>query len=262
MEKKKCRKNAKEYSGKVDICKIKKMEEKMEETIDLKEYFKIIKKRAWIVGLITSVAIIVSAIISFFVLSPVYESNTTILVNSDKARGTDIITTDQINVSQKLAVTYGEIIKSKSVLDEVTKTLGIKGGYEEIADKINVSSVNETQIISVSVQDTNPQRAADIANVIPKAFTKEVKRITKANSVNLIDKGIVPKIPIKPNKVMNVIIATVLGIMISLFVIFLLEYLDNKMKTPQDIEKHLGLPLLGVVPHENKGKNDDKYNNI
>lgn len=230
----------------------------MEETIDLKEYFQIIKKRAWIIVLITSVAVIISAIISFFVLSPVYESNTTILVNSDKAPGTDIITTDQINVSQKLAVTYGEIIKSKAVLDEVTKSLGIKGGYEEITDKINVSSVNDTQIISVSVQDTNPQRAADIANAIPKAFTKEVKRITKANSVKVIDKGIVPKTPIKPNKVMNVAIAAVLGIMISLFVIFLLEYLDNKMKTPQDIEKYLRLPLLGVIPHENKGKKGGK----
>ncbi|MDO7204752.1 GNVR domain-containing protein [Paraclostridium bifermentans] len=74
----------------------------------------------------------------------------------------------------------------------------------------------------------------------------------------MIDKGIVPKTPIKPNKVMNIAIAAVLGIMISLFVIFLLEYLDNKIKVPQDIEKHLGLPLLGVIPHENKGKKGGK----
>ena len=59
-----------------------------------------------------------------------------------------------------------------------------------------------------------------------------------------------PTAPIKPNKVMNIAIAGVLGVMIGLFVIFLLEYLDNKIKTPQDIEKHLGLPLLGVIPDE------------
>lgn len=230
----------------------------MEETIDLKEYFQIVKKRVWIIVLITSVAIIVSAIISFFVLSPVYQSNTTLIVNSDKSPGAEVITTDQINVSEKLAVIYGEIIKSKSVLDEVADKLGLKGGYEEISEYINVSSVNQTQIIEVSVQDTNPRRTADIANAIPKASTKEVKRITKANSVKVIDKAIVPKIPIKPNKVMNIAIAGVLGIMISLFVIFLLEYLDNKIKTPQDIEKHLRLPLLGVVPHEYEGKKGSK----
>lgn len=230
----------------------------MEETIDLKEYFQIIKKRAWIIVLITSIGIIVSAIISCFVLSPVYEAKTTLIINSDKVPGTEVITTDQINVSEKLAVTYGEIIKSKSVLDEVSDKLGLKGGYEEISENINVSSVNKTQIIEVSVQDINSRRSADIANAIPKAFTKEVKRITKANSVQVIDKATVPKTPIKPNKVMNVAIAAVLGIMISLFVIFLLEYLDNKIKTPQDIEKHLGLPLLGVVPHEYKGKKGGK----
>lgn len=200
----------------------------MEETIDLKEYFQIIKKRAWIIVLITSVAIIVSAIISFFVLSPVYESNTTILVNSDKAPGTNVITTDQINVSEKLAVTYGEIIKSKSVLNEVEDSLDLKCGYEELSDKVNVSSINKTQIISVSVQDTNPKRATDIANAIPTAFQQEVKRITQANDVKVIDKAVVPNQPIKPNKATIIAISAILGIMISLFIIFLLEYIRPK----------------------------------
>ncbi|CEQ00903.1 YveK family protein [Paraclostridium sordellii] len=230
----------------------------MEETIDLKEYFLIIKKKAWIIALITSMAMLASGIISFFVLSPVYQTKTTLIVNSDKAPGTDVITGDQISVSQKLAVTYGEIIKSKTVLDEVANQLKIKDGYEEIEKKLTVSPVADTQIVEVSVEDTNPKRAADIANVIPKVFTKEVKRITKANNVEVIDKAIIPKDPIKPNKVMNIMISAVLGIMVSLFVIFLLEYMDNKIKSPQDIEKYLGLPLLGVIPHEKKIKKGGK----
>ncbi|WP_270646967.1 YveK family protein [Paeniclostridium hominis] len=226
----------------------------MEETIDLKEYFQIIKKRAWIIVLITTIAMLVSGIISFFVLSPIYQTKTTLIVNSDKAPGTNVVTGDQISVSQKLAVTYGEIIKSKVVLDEVAKELKIKGGYSEIEKKLSVSPVTDTQILEVSIQDHNPKRAADIANAIPKAFTKEVKRITKANNVEVIDKAIVPKIPVKPNKIMNIAIAGILGVMISLFVIFLLEYMDNKIKSPQDIQKYLELPLLGVVPDEYKGK--------
>lgn len=230
----------------------------MEETIDLKEYFLIIKKKAWIIALITSMAMLASGIISFFVLSPVYQTKTTLIVNSDKAPGTDVITGDQISVSQKLAVTYGEIIKSKTVLDEVANQLKIKGGYQNIEKKLTVSPVADTQILEISVEDTNPQRAADIANTIPAAFTKEVKRITKANNVEVIDKAIVPKSPIKPNKIMNIMISAILGIMASLFVIFLLEYMDNKIKSPQDIEKHLGLPLLGVIPNERKVRKGGK----
>lgn len=222
----------------------------MEETIDLREYFGIIKKRFWIIALITTIAIVVSGAISFFVLTPVYEAKSTLIVNTEKNEETQMITGDQFNVTQKLAVTYGEIIKSRSVLDDVIKNLKLDDRYEDLAKNVTVSPVKDTQIISISVQDTNKEKARDIANEIPKVFKKEAKRITKANDIQVIDKAILPQNPIKPNKMMNMAIAAVLGAMIGLFVVFLIEYLDNKLKTPQDIEKHLGLSVLGVVPNE------------
>ena len=222
----------------------------MEETIDLREYFSIIKKRFWIIALLAIISALISGVISFFMLNPVYEAKSTLIVNADKQAETQIVTGDQITVTQKLAVTYGEIIKSRIVLDDVIKNLKLENTYESLSGQITVSPVKDTQIISISVQDTNPQKARDIANEIPKVFEKEAKRITKANDVQVIDKAILPKNPIKPNKVMNVLIAFVLGTMIGLFVVFLIEYLDNKMKTPQDIEKHLGLSVIGVIPNE------------
>ena len=222
----------------------------MEETIDLREYFSIIKKRFWIIALITVVAMVVSGVISFFMLSSVYEAKSTLIVNTEKNEETQMITGDQFSVSQKLAVTYGEIIKSRAVLESVISNLKLDSEYEDLVEKITVSPVKDTQIISISVQDTNPKKARDIANEIPKVFEKEVKRITKANDIQVIDKAILPENPIKPNKMMNVAIAAVLGMMIGLFVVFVLEYLDNKIKTPQDVEKHLDLPILGVIPNE------------
>ena len=213
----------------------------MEETVDLREYFGIVKKRFWIVALITIIAVVVSGVISFFMLNPVYEAKSTLIVNTEKNEETQMITGDQFNVTQKLAVTYGEIIKSRSVLDDE---------YGDLVKNVTVSPVKDTQIISISVQDTNKEKARDIANEIPKVFKKEAKRITKANDIQVIDKAILPQNPIKPNKMMNMAIAAVLGAMIGLFVVFLIEYLDNKLKTPQDIEKHLGLSVLGVVPNE------------
>ena len=222
----------------------------MEETIDLREYFAIIKKRFWIIALLAIISALISGVISFFMLNPVYEAKSTLIVNADKQAETQIVTGDQITVTQKLAVTYGEIIKSRIVLDDVIKNLKLENTYESLSGQITVSPVKDTQIISISVQDTNPQKARDIANEIPKVFEKEAKRITKANDIQVIDKAILPQNPIKPNKMMNMAIAAVLGAMIGLFVVFLIEYLDNKLKTPQDIEKHLGLSVLGVVPNE------------
>ena len=222
----------------------------MEETVDLREYFGIVKKRFWIIALITTIAIVVSGAISFFVLTPVYEAKSTLIVNTEKNEETEMITGDQFSVSQKLTVTYGEIIKSRSVLEAVIKNLNLDDSYEDLVNNITVSPVKDTQIISISVQDTNKEKARDIANEIPKVFKKEAKRITKANDIQVIDKAILPQSPIKPNKMMNMAIAAVLGAMIGLFVVFLIEYLDNKLKTPQDIEKYLGLSVLGVVPNE------------
>ena len=222
----------------------------MEETVDLREYFGIVKKRFWIVALITIIAVVVIGVISFFMLNPVYEAKSTLIVNTEKNEETQMITGDQFNVTQKLAVTYGEIIKSRSVLDDVIKNLKLDDEYGDLVKSVTVSPVKDTQIISISVQDTNKEKARDIANEIPKVFKKEAKRITKANDIQVIDKAILPQNPIKPNKMMNMAIAAVLGAMIGLFVVFLIEYLDNKLKTPQDIEKHLGLSVLGVVPNE------------
>lgn len=223
----------------------------MEETIDLREYFGIIKKRSKIIVAITLIAMAVSGIVSFFMLSPVYEANTTLIVNKNESSESQTMTGDEFNVTQKLAVTYGKIITSRTVLNEVIKNLKLDMEYGELSKSVNVSAVSDTQIISITVQDTNPKKVMDIANAIPKIFTEEAKRITKANGVEVIDKAVLPQSPVKPNKVMNVAIATVLGLMIGLFVVFLLEYMDTKIKKPEDIEKHLGLPILGVVPKEN-----------
>ena len=223
----------------------------MEETIDLREYFFILKKKLWIIVTSALVCGLISGLVSFFALTPIYQANTSLIVNKEVGnKVTEMTTTDDLNYVQKLAITYGEIIKSRKVLDDVIKNLDLDESYGQLSGKISVSTVSDTQIIKVSVQDTNKSNAAKIANEIPKVFAKEAIRIADANGVEVIDKAQTPVNPVSPNKKMNILIAGVLGVMIGLFIIFIIEFLNTKIKTPQDIEKELGLPLLGVVPEE------------
>ena len=201
-------------------------------------------------AILCAVCVAASAVYSFFIAKPVYQAETTLIVKTEKTEGTNSLSNDQVMVSQKLALTYGEIIKSRKVLDEVIKNLDLKESNGSLASKISVSTVTDTQIIKVSVQDTNKSNAAKIANEIPKVFAKEAIRIADANGVEVIDKAQTPVNPVSPNKKMNILIAGVLGVMIGLFIIFIIEFLNTKIKTPQDIEKELGLPLLGVIPEE------------
>ena len=221
----------------------------MEETIDLREYFFILKKKMWLIALSAIVCGLISGLISFFVLKPVYEANTSLIVNKETDNEiTQMSTSDDLNFVQKLALTYGEIIKSRTVITSTIKKLNLDMTYEQVASAVSVTNVDSTQIIKISVQHTDPLIAAKICNTIPQIFSREVQRVVKASGVEVIDKAIIPENPVKPNKVMNIAIAMVLGVMGSVFVIFLLEALNTKIKEPKDIEEKLGIPVFGVVP--------------
>ncbi|WP_270301642.1 YveK family protein [Terrisporobacter petrolearius] len=221
----------------------------MEETIDLREYFFILKKKMWIIVLSAVICGVISGLVSFYVLKPVYEANTTLIVNKEvENETTQMTTSDDLNFVQKLALTYGEIIKSRSVITSTIDKLNLDMTYEDLSEAVSITNVENTQIIKISVKNENPRVAATICNTIPEIFSTEVQRIVKASGTEVIDKAAEPEEPIKPNKKMNILIATVLGAMVSVFVIFLKEALNTKIKEPKDIEEKLGLPVFGVVP--------------
>ena len=221
----------------------------MEETIDLREYFFILKKKLWIIVTSALVCGLISGLVSFFALTPIYQANTSLIVNKEVGnKVTEMTTTDDLNYVQKLAITYGEIIKSRAVITPTIEKLDLNMTYEALASAVSVTNVSDTQIIKISVQHENPKVAMKICNTIPSIFSEEVQRIVKASGVEVIDKAILPTNPIKPNKKMNVLIAMVLGVMVSVFIIFLIEALNTKIKEPKDIEEKLGIPVFGVVP--------------
>lgn len=113
---------------------------------------------------------------------------------------------------------------------------------------ITVSQVNDTEIIKISVKNENPTLARDIANTIASIFSKEVYEIMKVDSTSTLDVAKLPTNALPQNKVTKIAIAGILGIMISIGLVFVLEYLDRTIKTSDATEKLLGVPVLGVIP--------------
>ena len=138
----------------------------------------------WLIALSAIICGGISGLVSFFVLEPVYQANTSLIVNKEvKDETTQMTTTDDLNYVQKLAITYGEIIKSRTVITSTIEKLKLDMTYEELVGAVSVSNVSDTQIIKISVQNNNPKIATRICNTIPQMFTKEVKRIVKASGV-------------------------------------------------------------------------------
>ncbi|HHT7166321.1 TPA: YveK family protein [Bacillus cereus] len=220
----------------------------MEETISLKELFHILKKRLVMILVIAFGAAIVSAIISFFFMTPIYQSSTQILVNQKKQEGA-MFQAGEIQTNIQLTNTYKVIIKSPVILEQVNEKLNLNMTSQALTGKINVANEKDSQVISVTAEDKDPKLARDIANATADVFKGEVAKIMNIDNVTVLSKAEVAEnqSPIKPRPMLNVAIAFVVGLMASVGLAFLLEYLDNTVKKEEDVENLLGLPVLGIV---------------
>ncbi len=220
----------------------------MEETISLRELFQTLRKRIWLIVAITVIATMTSGIVSYFVLTPIYQASTQLLVNQAKNEQ-PIYNISEIQTNLQLINTYNVIMKSPAILDVVKEELDLNMPVEELNGKINVTSEKDSQVVNVTVEDADPYMAADIANTVASVFQREIVKIMNVDNVNILAKAEVKEqpVPVKPKPLLNMAIAFVVGMMTGVGLAFLLEYLDNTIKNEQDVEKLLELPVLGAV---------------
>lgn len=220
----------------------------MEETISLRELFQTLRKRAWLIIAMTVIATMISGIVSYFVLTPIYQASTQLLVNQAKSEQ-PIYNISEIQTNLQLINTYNVIMKSPAILDIVKEKLDLNMSIEELNEKINVTSEKDSQVVNVTVEDPDPHMAADIANTVASVFQREIVKIMNVDNVNILAKAEVKEqpVPVKPKPLLNMAIAFVVGMMTGVGLAFLLEYLDNTIKNEQDVEKLLELPVLGAV---------------
>ncbi|WP_353095815.1 polysaccharide biosynthesis tyrosine autokinase [Tissierella praeacuta] len=219
------------------------------EEISLRELFFILRKWMMLIISLFTIAVVVSGIVSYYILNPEYQTFTTLMVGKPKDyQMENKIDYNDLILNQKLVSTYGEIVKSRIVTDKVIENLGLDLSYNTFRDKVSVNLVKDTEIIKIQVTDQEPTLAADIANETAKVFMDSVKSIMKVENIQVIDEAQIPDSPVKPRPMLNMAIAGVLGLMSGIFLAFLLEFLDNTIKTSDDVEKHLELPVLGAIP--------------
>lgn len=220
--------------------------------LDLRDYLKIIRKRVWMILAVVLVASAATGIYSFFFIKPVYEASTKLIVNkSNEGQGVaQSLDINSVNLNLRLIDTYKEVIKTPRIMDQVVKEHPeLKLTAEQLIQKVRVSSVNNTQVMTLIVQDHSYEMAANIANAVSYVFQKEIPSIMKVDNVSLLNEAL-PKdhpAPVKPNPKLNIAISFIVALMLAIGIAFLLEYLDDSIKTEEDVEKYLGLPTLSAI---------------
>ncbi len=224
--------------------------------MELKQYLDIIMKRLWIVIAIVILAAGISTYVNFYVLSSMYTADTTLMIISqDSTRNTELY--NDVMVGQQLAKDYSEIIKSRTIAEAVISELGLKDiTAQTLADSISVSAKEQTSVIQISVENKDPEMAMKIANSTASVFSKRVVEIMGVKNVTIVDKAVKPETPSSPRKARNIGLIVVASLIIGGVIAFLIEYMDNTIKTAEDIEIFLGMNVIGILPERvsNRGK--------
>ena len=228
------------------------------EEINIKDLFEFFVSKIRIVILVTIVAILIGAVYSLLFVKPTYEATTNlVLTGTAEANGkinTDdgiTITQNDVNLNSKLVATYREIIKSKTVLKDVINTLDLDYTYSTLYKNISVSTVADTEMISIKVSSNKPEEAASVANELARIFSDQIKEIYNIENISIIDKADVPTAPTNMNIVKQIVIYTLIGLVIGCAIVFVMFYFDTTLKDSSQVEK-LGLTVLTTIPEKQK----------
>lgn len=187
---------------------------------------------------------------SVFFIKPKYTSTTRIYVVS---RSSDTALTNQdLQAGSYLVNDYKEVITSSEVLSSVIDQEKLSMSAGQLSGEIAVNVPTDTRVISISVTDTDAQRACDIANTVREVAAEKIKAVTKVDDVTTLESATKPSHPSSPNVKKNAAIGALAGVFLAIVGILVAEVLDDRVRRPEDIEETLGMTLLGMVPDVDK----------
>ena len=211
--------------------------ENREDIIDIDPVLilKRVLKYVWVILTVGIVFGIAAYMWSTIMVVPKYKSSTKVYALNNEKK----LATQDFQISNYLLKDYKEIILSSKVLERVIDKNGIKMNLVELRSKIEVKIPQDTRILTITVEDTDAKRAADIANAVRDEAFEEIKEITKEESAKILEPAQESKSPSSPDIRKNTIMAAAIGILLSLGIVVLKEVLDDRVKKQEDIEEGL-----------------------
>ena len=225
-----------------------------EVTIDLMELFSALWAKKTIIILSAVFMALVAFVGTKMFVTPKYTSVTKLFVMTKNDDTSASATYTDLQTGSMLTKDYMELVKSRPVLEKTISKLKLDVTPEELAEMITTETPAD---MSISVTDDDPKEAKQIADTLRKAVSVQITEIMSADSVNTVEEGNLPTSPSSPNVKKNMMLGALLGLVISMGLIVLISILDDTVKTPDDVEKYLGLNVLTSIPIQ-EGSNAPK----
>ncbi|EIM06145.1 chain length regulator [Planococcus antarcticus DSM 14505] len=224
----------------------------MLETISLREVYLILKNRMRLILAITIAFMIMTALISYYMITPIYQTSTQLLISQQQTEaGLD---SQSIETDLQLVATYSEIIKSPIILEQVVSQLELGISYEELQEKVTVEIAESSQLLNIVVADADLAAAVKIANKTAEIFEVEIMELMNADNVSILSPAVVMEnqTPISPNPPLNILLSAIVGLLVGAALAMILRYLDTTLRGEKDIQDVLGIPVLGSISPMNE----------
>lgn len=222
--------------------------EKSENQSSLQALFFVLRKRMIFIlaiGLATAVA---AALITVFMIAPVYSSTAKFYVNNTADQMTSVSQQD-MSASKSLAESSIVIVKnSTQLLQKVIDESGVDCTTKWLRANIAAGTYSGTEAFYISVNSTSPKNAYKIATAFYEIIPEAITDIINKGDVSQMDPPILAKEPDSPNVAVYTIIGGIIGCALSFLVFFLREALDNTIYTEEDIKDKFGYPIVGIIP--------------
>ena len=226
------------------------------EELDIIELLYALKNKVKYIIVTVLICAVLGLMYSKFLVTPMYRSSTTFVLSksTDSTTPNDInqtseaITQNDVTLNSKLVSTYSEIIKSKSIAKEVINSLGLDMSVEEFTSNVSVTSKDDTELIEITVSNSDAKLSADIANSLAEVFRERVNEIYKIDNLSVIDIAEPSDTPYNIGTVKNILLFALVGLILSCGVIFVIVYFDDTVKDEKDIEALLEIPVIASIP--------------
>jgi capsular polysaccharide biosynthesis protein len=216
--------------------------------MELKERFYILRKRAWLIILITLIATFTISILNFYVIKPKYKADTSVIIGKESRTnnsGTDYY---DVMMYQTMVKTYSKLARSRTIAEDVIDKLKLQSlNATDLISMIEVTPDKDTQFLTIIVTSNNAKEAMDIANQFAISLKNISLTVYNVDSVKLLEKAQLPTNPDSPKKNRNIAMTFFIAVIFSIGLAFFLEYLDNTVKTKEDVEEIPGLHVIGTV---------------
>lgn len=215
--------------------------------IDLREIFAVLLRWWWLLLASALVAGFFAFTISKFIITPVYESETRIVI-LDKESDKSALTYSDLQMGTILTKDYAELICSRYVIEQVIETFALDATYEEFSEVVHVETPSDTRIIDITVENPDPVLAKELVDEVRNVAAVKIKEVMDIEAVNVVDEGNIADEPSNPNVLLWTFLGFLLGGIAAAAVVLIRFLLDDTIKSSEDIEKYLHLSTLALIP--------------